>query len=81
MDAKREDEKWIQAELVPSLVSNGKLSFGPFSQQAILRSVKAVRLPADESFMLTACYNVSVELAESSDETAEISVTKLVVKV
>lgn len=81
MSSQRNDEQWIRSEAIPSLVANGKLTFGPNAQPAVLRSVDATRLSMAESFMLTACYKVQVELAESTDANAATSLVKLVVKV
>lgn len=81
MASKRDDEKLIKTNLIPSLVDSGKITFGPNGKPAVLRSVEAKRLSMEESFMLTACYKVTVEIAESSDENAATSLTKLIVKV
>lgn len=75
---KREDELWIKTELIPSLVADGKLDKGP---NAVLRSIQATRISMDETYMMTACYRVTIELAESANEKAETSLIKLVVKV
>lgn len=77
----RDDGHWIRHQLVPSLLADGKLAFGANPASVIVRSVEAVRVPMEESFMLTACYKVKIELAESSDDNAATSVIRLVAKV
>lgn len=81
MNSKRDDEQWIKTELVPSLLADGKLIIAQHIKPAMLRSVLVTRLLSLDSFMLTVCYKVTVELAESNDESAAASLVKLVVKV
>lgn len=81
MSSLQRELKWIREELIPSLVSDGKLKHGLNSKSTTLRSIEATRVSMEDSFMLSSCYKVIVKLVESTDESAETSVIKLVVKV
>lgn len=81
MTTQEKNVEWIKTKLIPSLVVEGRLKFSPNSKSTVLRSVNATRLSMDDSFMLTTCYRISVELAESNGPDADISLVKLVVKV
>uniref|UniRef100_A0A1B0D0D4 Uncharacterized protein n=1 Tax=Phlebotomus papatasi TaxID=29031 RepID=A0A1B0D0D4_PHLPP len=51
--------EFIKCELVPKLVSDGKLSF---DGDAAIKSCEASKLGEDGTFMRTLCYRVKVEL-------------------
>lgn len=79
MSSSRDDIQWIRDELIPSLVSSGKLSVGSDANSTEVRSVEATRLKG--AFMLTCCYKVTVQLIDTTNENAASSLIKLVVKV
>lgn len=81
MRSQEKDLQWIRDELIPSLVSDGKLTFGPGAKSTALRNIEATRLSMEDSFMITSCYKITVQLAESTDEKASTTLKKLVVKV
>lgn len=81
MSSLRDDVHWIKHELVPLLLADRKHAFDLSGRAAVLCNVEAVRLSTEDGFMLSACYKVSVELAESGNENAATSVIRLVAKV
>lgn len=82
-----ENVAWIENELIPSLVAEGKLTFGAAAHPAVVRNVDIARISIEESTMLTMCYRVKVQLSAAADgadaecKNIDTSLVNLIVKV